>query len=163
MEPFDTIDRLDAKDRLAEHDINALRHLTNQYPDVAELWSFLGDAIERSNESEIPAAEPFVCYQRAIECDTTYAPAHESAALFHDLFGELDRAEIHFRAALKHGASDSARVGLARVLAQQGLRHDAALEMSRCIDQDGEELKKLRQEIADGLWDPDNGEDAEHE
>ena len=161
MEPFDTIDRIDAKDRPTERDINALRELTEQFPDTAELWAFLGDAVGPPSDSELAEAEPFVCYQRAIECDPTYAPAHESAALYHDLLSELADAERHFRAALEHGASDSARIGLARVLTQMGRSDDATLEMSRCTDQDSEELAELRSEIADGLWDPDASEDAE--
>ncbi|NND96365.1 MAG: hypothetical protein HKN47_03430 [Pirellulaceae bacterium] len=155
MEPFDTIERIRALDVFTDSDVQQVRKLTDEHPDVAELWDFLGDVIQLSHAGDMPTAESMICYQRAIQCDPSYYVAHESLAFYHDLFDEFDVALRHFRLALEHGAGDTARIGAARILEQLGRSDEAQQELNGCVDQQSAPIIELRREIADGLWAPD--------
>jgi tetratricopeptide (TPR) repeat protein len=89
----------------------------------------------------------------AIEYDDTYAPAYESLGWVLDAFqDDFENAAKYFRLALQHGAGDTARIGLARVLAQTGKTNEAINCLNECRDQTSAEVVKMRQEICEGLW-----------
>lgn len=158
VEPYGTLEAISQRASFDTSDVQRMRDLATAFPDIAEVWDVLGDVIQLTHEGEIVATEPVDCYQRAVACDPTYAPAHESLGCYHDLLGEFDDAERHFRAAIKHDGGDSPLIGLARTLEQTG-RHAEAIEtMDLAKDQSDPALVELRSEIADGLWAMDDEE-----
>jgi type IV pilus assembly protein PilF len=46
-------------------------------------------------------------FQRALELDSTYSPAHNGIAILYNRLGENDNAERHFRKAIKHDPKNS--------------------------------------------------------
>ena len=152
IEPFDSIDRIRAKDVYTEEDIALLRGLTETYPNEPELWDFLGDLMQIC-KSHYPIEESMDCYRRAIECDRTYAPAHESLGWALDTyFDEFEESTRNFLLALEYGSGDSCRLGLARVLAQTGKTDVAILQLNQCNDQTMSDVINLRREIEGGIW-----------
>lgn len=152
MEPFDTIDRIRKQDTYSSKDIEELRALAILHPDEPEQWDFLGDIMQACDEA-LPIEHSMDCYNRAIECDETYAPAYESIGWTLDsYFDDFAGAEKNFLLALQHGSGDSARIGLSRVLAQTG-RIEAALDnLALCEDQSRSAVIDMRREIVEGVW-----------
>jgi tetratricopeptide (TPR) repeat protein len=152
MEPFDTIDRIRIQDNYTSQDIRELKSLTQFHPNEPELWDVLGDIIQACDEDR-PIEESIACYKRAIECEVTYAPAYESIAWAMDTyFNDFDGAENNFLTALQHGASDTARIGLSRVLAQRGRTNEAIAYLDSCQDQTHPDVTEMRRQIVEGIW-----------
>ncbi|MCU0712334.1 MAG: tetratricopeptide repeat protein [Pirellula sp.] len=152
MEPFDTIDRIRLKDRHAFEDVQELRSLTISFPMEPELWDVLGDIMQIC-DSEIPIQESVKCYRQALKCDPTYASAYESLGWALDShFNDFDNARRNFEIAISYGAGDSARIGLARVLAQMGETVDANQSLAECDDKTRADWIEMSREIREGLW-----------
>lgn len=153
MEPFDLIDELRDKDRHMRSDVDSLRQMSERHPDCPELWDVLGDIQQICVDHECGIDESIACYQKAIDCDPQYAPAHVSLGYAYDTyFDDFANAAEHFRLAIAFGAGDTARIGLARVLAQLGDSDAAIAELDICSDQDQDAFLELRREIGEGLW-----------
>ncbi len=85
--------------------------------------------------SEIPIQESIKCYRQALECDPTFASAYESLGWALDsYFSDFKNARRNFELAIENGAGDSARIGLARVLAQMGETVIANQSLAECDD-----------------------------
>ena len=153
MEPFDLIDELRDKDRHTRSDVERLRQASEIYPDCAEVWDVFGDLMQICYDNEYSIDESLDCYKKSIACDETYAPAHVSLGYAYDAhFDDFPRAAKHFRLAIAHGAGDTARIGLARVLAQLGDSNGALGQLDACADQDDDNVREMRREVSDGFW-----------
>lgn len=152
MEPFDTIDRIRLKDRHTIEDVRELRTLTESYPTEPELWDVLGDVMQIC-EAEIPIEESINCYKQALECDPTFASAYASLGWALDShFDDFENARQHFELAIEYGGGDSARIGLARVLAQMGETVEANQCLMECDDKNREDWIEMSSEIREGIW-----------
>jgi tetratricopeptide (TPR) repeat protein len=153
MEPFDLIDQLRNKDCHTKSDVESLRRMSEGYPDCPELWDVLGDLQQICVDHEYEIDESVACYRKAIACDPQYAPAHVSLGYAYDTyFDDFANAAEHFRLAIAFGAGDTARIGLARVLAQLGDADAAVAELDGCSDLEHVDVLELRREISKGLW-----------
>ena len=153
VEPFDTIDAYRTFDRCGLREVKHLRALTAQFPRCVELWDFLGDVMQICEEDGYRIADSIECYKKAISIDPDYAIAHESLGFAYDTyFDDFDSASRHFRHALATGGSDSAKLGLARVLAQQGRIENANAILETCTQPRSSDWFTLRDEIANGTW-----------
>jgi len=160
MEPFDTIDRIRIRDKYSVSDIRELQSLAQFHSDEPELWDLIGDVMQACDEDR-PIEESIACYNRAIDCDKTYAPAYESIGWVLDTyFNDFDGAEKNFLVALQHGASDTARIGLSRVLAQTGRITEAIAYLDSCDDQTRRDVTEMRREIVEGIWFSESQETA---
>jgi tetratricopeptide (TPR) repeat protein len=152
MEPFDTIDRIRLQDRHTFEDVQELRSLSESYPTEPEIWDVLGDVMQIC-DSEIPIQESIDCYRQALECDPTFASAYESLGWALDsYFNDFANARQNFELAIEHGSGDSARIGLARVLAQMGETFRANQCLADCDDKNRRDWIEMSTEIREGLW-----------
>lgn len=152
MEPFDTIDRIRLKERYTIEDVRDLRMLAESYPSEPELWDFLGDVMQIC-DAEFPIGESIACYKKALECDSTFASAYESLGWALDsYFDDFASARINFELAIAHGGGDSARIGLARVLAQMGKAVEANQRLHECEDKSHKDWLEMSREIREGFW-----------
>lgn len=153
MEPFDLIDELRDKDRHTRADVERLRQMSERHSDFPELWDLLGDIQQICVDHEYRIDESVSCYRKAIDCDPQYAPAHVSLGYAYDTYlDDFANAAEHFRLAIAFGAGDTARIGLARVLAQLGDADGANAELDKCSDQQHGDVLEVRREISEGLW-----------
>ena len=160
MEPFDTIDLIRLQDSYSNNDIEELISLTHVHPNEPELWDVLGDIMQTCKEDR-PIEDSLKCYNKALECDNSFAAAYESIGWALDTyFDDFDGAEKNFLLALKHGAGDTARIGLSRVLAQTGRANAAMNCLDDCHDQTRSDLVEMRREIAEGIWFSESQETA---
>lgn len=152
MEPYETIDRIRLKERQTIEDVRDLRTLADLSPAVPELWDLLGDVMQIC-DAEIPIGESIACYKKALECDPTFASAYESLGWALDsYFDDFSGARINFELAITHGGGDSARIGLARVLAQMGKAVEAIQQLDECVDQSRQDWLDMSREMREGIW-----------
>lgn len=159
MEPDDTIDSIREQETWTIAHVERLRALTVTYPEDSYLWDVLGDISQMIDSESTTNDFSLQCYLTAIAADPAYWPAHESLGHWYDLAENFPLAQRHFLLAIEHGADDSARVALASVHSQMGLRSDAFAELDRCEDQQAEIVLDMRREIAEGYHDPDNDDE----
>lgn len=160
-EPFDTIDEYRELDRYRRLDVERLLALSREFPNCAELYDFIGDVMQICDDDCYKIADSMNCYQQALKVDPTYAVAHESLGYAYDTyFDDFENAEKHFRQAVALGGRDSAKLGLARVLAQLGEAEEALTALATCDDSKNGKLIELRDEIKQGLWYHDTTEQA---
>lgn len=152
MELYDTIDRIRLKERQTIEDVRDLRTLADAYPSVPELWDILGDVMQIC-DAEIPIGESIACYKKALECDPTFASTYESLGWALDsYFDDFSGARINFELAITHGGGDSARIGLARVLAQTDKAVEAIQQLDECEDKTRKDWLDMSREIREGTW-----------
>lgn len=128
-----------------------------EYPQSALLWCKRGDAILLTHDPHTsgPPREALECYRRAAAVDPACAEAWEEIGWYLDTHEDaFSDAEAAFRRAIKLGAPASARIGLARVLAQRGERDTAldALKDAEAVTGECEEIEAMRKEIKEGIW-----------
>jgi tetratricopeptide (TPR) repeat protein len=151
IEPFETLDRIRAKNAFSDSDVALLRGLTETHPNEPELWDFLGDLMQVC-ESHYPIEASIDCYRRAIACDGMYAPAYESMGwALGTYFNQLEESSRNFLLALEFGAGDSSLVGLARIRAETGEIDEAIQLLHQCQDQSNPDVMNLRREIGKGF------------
>lgn len=152
MEPFDTIDQIRLKDAHTIEDVLELRALSQTYPEEPELWDVLGDVMQIC-DAEISIDESMDCYKRALECDPTFASTYASLGWALDsYFNDFANAKNYFELAIEHGYGDSARIGLARVLAQMGETVRANQSLAECHDKTRADWIEMSRDIREGLW-----------
>lgn len=128
-----------------------------EHPDSAVLWCRRGDAISLMHDphAEGPPSEALACYRHAAELAPSFAEAWEEIGHYLDThLDAFEEAEAAFRKAIVLGAPASARIGLARVLAQRSER-DAALDSlngAESANGERDEIEAMRQGIKDGVW-----------
>jgi tetratricopeptide (TPR) repeat protein len=150
MTPAQLIEELSELESYKAADIARVEALLKTYPKSAELWEFLGDLMQMSDD-EFPVERSQECYQKAIQCYPSFASAHESLAHLYDAYlDDFPKAEASFLRAIEFGAGDSARVGLARVFAQTDREAAAIRQLDLCDDQTNPDLLELRDEIKAG-------------
>jgi Flp pilus assembly protein TadD len=91
-----------------------------RYPASAALWCLRGDVLQLGDEDDGAAFETAeASYLKAAELEPGNPEPHESLGRLYDaIFDEPERAADSFRRAIALGAGESAREGLAEVLAQ---------------------------------------------
>jgi Flp pilus assembly protein TadD len=91
-----------------------------RFPDDAMLWCLRGDVYQLGEDDDGAGYETAeVSYLKAAELDPRNPEPHESLGHLYDaIFDEPERAAECFRRAISLGAGESAREGLADVLAQ---------------------------------------------
>lgn len=152
MEPFDTIGRIRAKEDHTIVDVEELRSLAKLYPTEPELWDVLGDVMQVC-DADIPIEESIHCYRKAVECDSTFASAYASLGwAFDSYLDEFEAARRYFEMSIKYGGGDTARIGLARVLAQIGDSAEAIRQLAECDDKTRADWIEMSQEIREGIW-----------
>lgn len=153
----ETIALLDASSVTGWRTLADVEEALRAFPSSAKLWNLRGDLIQLDDEAEehYTLENALESYQRAVELDGTYAEAFENIGYYYDVHeDDPDRAEAFFRRAIELEPRRSTFVGLARVLAQLGRRHEALelLSAERCPFCETEDVQALRSEIEDGLW-----------
>lgn len=129
------------------------------HPESADLWALRGQLIEMAPEhSDTPLAEALACYRKAAELDPTLPETWEAIGYYLDSYdNDLDGAEQAFRRAIEAGGEADSYTGLAQVLARKGQKQAAveALSPPNCPFARDEEVEQMRDEIAEGMWDPE--------
>lgn len=88
-----------------------------------------------------------------MECDPTFASAYESLGWVLDsYFDDFIAARRNFELAIAYGAGDSAKIGLARVLAQMGEVVNANQILAECEDKTRDDWIEMSREVREGLW-----------
>src|SRR4051812_6536747 len=126
------------------------------FPFSPTLWCLRGDLIQVAVDRANAVADALACYRRAAELDPECGEAFESIGYIHYVYLEqYDRAEQAFRRAIALGAGVDSFAGLAKTLVEMGRAHDEAVRLlkeSSCSA--SPEIRVLRGEITEGLWDP---------
>lgn len=149
MTPYRLIEELSEKEQYTAADLARVEAMLKKYPKSAELWEYFGDLMQMSDD-EYPVERSQECYEMAIQCYPSFASAHESLGHLYDAYlDDFPKAEKCFRKAIEFGAGDSARIGLARVLAQTDREEEALKQLDQCDDQSQGDLTELRAEIAE--------------
>jgi tetratricopeptide (TPR) repeat protein len=147
MTPYQLIEELSEKEQYTAADVARVEALLKKYPKSAELWEYFGDLMQMSDD-EYPVERSQECYEKAIQCYPSFATAHESLGHLYDAYlDDFPKAEKSFLKAIEFGAGDSARIGLARVLAQTDREAEALKMLDQCEDQASADLAELRAEI----------------
>lgn len=153
MTPYQLIEELSEKEAYTAADLERVEAMLKKYPKSAELWEYFGDLMQMSDD-EYPVERSQECYEKAIQCYPSFASAHESLGhLFDAYLDDFPKAEKCFLKAIEFGSGDSARIGLARVLAQMDREADALKQLDLCEDQANADLVELRGEIEEGRTD----------
>ena len=161
MEPDNTIDAIRSKDAWTPADVERLRDLTESYPDDPYLWGILGDIAQMVDRSAIGNGYSLQCYLNAVAADPNYGPAHNSLGYWYDIAEDYVAAKRHFQIAIELGVGDTARIGLAKILAQMGHDDDAYKVLNGCDDTNSEHVAQVRREIAERLLGPYVDSDVE--
>lgn len=154
MEPDATIDEIRRKDALTDKDVGRLRSLTRAYPRDPYLWDVLGDIIQLVDGPSPTSFSSLLCYLNAIEADPTYGQAYSSLGHWHDIAENYHLARAYFEIAIQFGEGDSARISLAKILAQLRLNIDAYAILNTCDDPASDRVATVRAEIADEMLGP---------
>ncbi|TWT79655.1 hypothetical protein CA13_10610 [Planctomycetes bacterium CA13] len=154
MEPDDTIDAVRRKDIITLADVECLRTLTRTHPRDPYLWDVLGDIIQLADNQFAERYDSLDCYLNAIDADPEYGPAHNSLGYWHDIAENYTLARLHFETAIRLGAGDTARIGLAKILAQLRLDDDAYAILDTCDDPMSDRVAATRVDIANELLGP---------
>lgn len=96
-------------------------------------------------------------YKQAFTLEPTNPAPCESLGYFYNVYrGDYASAETYFRKAILLGGGIDCYTGLARTLAEAGRKQEglALLDSSDCSLVNETQCRALRDEIAEGRWDP---------
>ncbi len=132
----------------------------SEHPESAKLWCLRGDLIQMASlKANYELEDALKSYERALEIDSSKAEAYESIGYYEDaVMSNPTSAESPFRKAIEFGAGRDSYYGLARVLAELN-RNAEALEVispENCPFSDTAEIKEIRTEIKEGVWNDEN-------
>jgi tetratricopeptide (TPR) repeat protein len=158
------IERWPSGGQLPSHEILELAlEAVARYPLSPKLLCLRGDLYQlehRAWSNSFDPNIPLLLYQHALSLDAGNADALTEIGFIYDIyFQDFSKAEAAFRSAISIGADHASYFGLARVLSQMGRSHEASdlLRADRCPYFDHPDIKELRSEISQGVWDKRDG------
>lgn len=131
-----------------------------RHSDCPDLWILKGNMIEMTGDNGPPLDLALESYQKAVEVSSSCGEGYAEIGHYHDVITEnLEEAESAFRKSIEISETDDALMGLARVEAQLDRKEEALELLSRIQDKTNEDAKELRDEIEQGIWDPEEDEE----